>query len=41
MTLPYDFKRTDRFTIGAKTYRFIKYDAHCGDYDVAPYFYPA
>ena len=32
MTLPYDFKRSDRFTIGAKTYRLIKQDAHCGDY---------
>ena len=32
MTLPYDFSRSDRFTIGAKTYRFIKHDAHCGDY---------
>ena len=31
MTLPYDFSRSDRFTIGAKTYRFIKHDAHCGD----------
>lgn len=32
MTLPFKFSTADRFTIGARTYRFIKYDTSVGDY---------